>query len=329
MVEFWTCALALTIFLYVLLDGLDLGVGILFGLARTERCKADMLASVSPIWDGNETWLVISAAVLFGAFPVVYSLLLSAFYVPLVLLLCGLILRGVAFEFRGKSTRAKPLWDLCFFVGSTVAAFVQGCAVGALVTGVPNTGGRFTGGPFFWATPFPLLCGGGLCLGYAMIGAGWLIKKSEDTLRARAYRQMAWLLAGVLVFLVAAFVYALRLDLRIMDRWIERPVLAIFPALGAAGVLVALAGLARRRDALPFAGGVMLFVAAYGTLAVSFLPYMIPFSITYTSAAAPHSSLSFLFWFAGIVVLPLTLIYALVNYAVFRGKIRPEDHYHH
>jgi cytochrome d ubiquinol oxidase subunit II len=326
-IEFWTAALALAIFLYVLLDGFDLGVGILFGIARTEACKRHMLSTVAPIWDGNETWLVIAAAVLFGAFPMVYSLLLSAFYIPLMLLLGGLILRGVAFEFREKSTNSKAVWDFGFAAGSFVAAFVQGCAVGALIIGIPNSSGRFTGGPFFWLQPFPVLCGIGLSLGYALIGAAWLIKKAEGDLRDRSYRQALWLLAGVGLFLVVAFIFALRFDLRVMNRWVERPYLAAFPLIGAAGAGALIFGLGRKQDNLPFAGAILLFIAAYGTLGASFLPYMVPFSITISDAAAPPASLSFLFWFAGIIVLPLTLVYTIVSYVVFRGKVSESGNY--
>jgi cytochrome d ubiquinol oxidase subunit II len=327
MIEYWTTALGLAIFLYVLLDGFDLGVGILFGLAQTEDRKQQMLRAISPVWDGNETWLVIAGAILFGAFPKVYSLLLSAFYIPLILMLCGLILRGVAFEFREKSRSLKSLWDAGFVLGSLVAAFVQGCAVGALAEGLPNHDGRFSGGAFFWAQLFPILCGIGLCLGYALIGAGWLVGKTEGDLRDRSYKQAFWLLGGVLLFLIIAFIVALELDFRVMNRWTERPVLAIFPMLGAVGCGAIAFGIARREDTLPFLGGVLLFVAAYGTLAASFLPYMVPFTITISEAAAPPSSLSFMFWFAGIIVLPLTLIYTLVSYAVFRGKIRADGQY--
>ncbi|MEI9983111.1 MAG: cytochrome d ubiquinol oxidase subunit II [Aliidongia sp.] len=325
MVEFWAAALALSIFLYVLLDGFDLGVGILFGLARTEACKQQMLGAISPVWDGNETWLVIAGAVLFGAFPVVYSLLLSAFYLPLIVMLCGLILRGVAFEFREKSHGSKSIWDAGFVAGSLVGAFVQGCAVGALIEGLPNSDGRFTGGLFFWAHPFPVLCGIGLCLGYALIGASWLISKTEGELRARSYGQARWLLAGVVLFLIVAFNAALTLDLRVMSRWADRPGLVVFPIVGAVGCAVIVFGLRHRLDKLPFRGAILLFAAAFGTLAASFLPYMVPFTITLSDAAAPPASLSFLFWFAGIVVLPLTLLYTIIVYAVFRGKITGSD----
>jgi cytochrome bd ubiquinol oxidase subunit II len=165
------------------------------------------------------------------------------------------------------------------------------------------------------------LCGIGLSLGYALIGTGWLIRKTEGDLRERTYGQAPWLVAGVFLFLVIAFVFALKLHLQVMERWIERPVLAIFPLIGAWGGGLLLFGLGRKKDNLPFVGALLLFISAYGTLAVSFLPYMIPFTITFTRAAAPHASLAFLFWFAGIIVLPLTLLYNLVVYRVFRGKI--------
>jgi cytochrome d ubiquinol oxidase subunit II len=329
MAEFWTAALALAIFLYVMLDGIDLGVGILFAFARTEGCKRQMLQTISPIWDGNETWLVISAAILFGAFPLVYSLLLSAFYLPLMLLLGGLILRGVAFEFREHSTRSRAFWDTGFWVGSMVAALVQGCAVGALVIGLPNRDGHFIGGPLFWLHPFALLCGLGLCLGYAMLAAAWLVRKTEGSLHDRSARQFSVLLGAFLVCLVLIFFLSLSLELPVMDRWIAHPMLALIPALGILGTLFSVVGLARRRDGFPLIGGMILFASTFATLVASFLPYMVPYSITYLQAAAPASSLSFLFWFAGIVVLPLTIGYGIINFATFWGKIPPEDESHY
>ncbi|UZK66315.1 cytochrome d ubiquinol oxidase subunit II [Sphingomonas sp. M1-B02] len=325
MAEFWTAALALTIFLYVLLDGIDLGVGILFGFERDEDRRRQMLQTVSPIWDGNETWLVVSAAILFAAFPLVYSLVLSAFYLPLMLLLAGLILRGVAFEFRAQSHRTRGLWDIGFWVGSIVAAFVQGCAVGALVVGLPNHGGQFTGGAFFWLNPFAVTSGIALCLGHALLAACWLVRKTEGALRDRARAQALWLLPAVAAALALLLFYSLSLDLPVLHRWSARPEMAVLPAIGLAGGAVLVFGLQRRRDSLPMIGGLIIYVAAFASLAASFLPYMIPFSITYLQAAAPASSLSFMFWFAGIIVLPLTIVYAAVNFLTFWGKIVPED----
>lgn len=320
MIAFWTATLALTLVLYVVLDGFDLGVGILFGTTRDENIKRQMLNSISPIWDGNETWLVLTASILFGAFPMVYSLVLSAFYLPIILLLAALIFRGVAFEFREKSRKRRWFWDAGFSIGSLVAGFVQGAAVGAIVEGIPNTAGRFTGTAFGWLTPFSILCGVGLCLGYCLLGAGWLAKKSEGDLRDMAYRLIPRFLFGVLAFLAAAFVMSLVMKLPVMSRWLDRPGLAVFPLIGVVGCGLVVQGLRARLDGWPFAGAVVLFLSAFGTLAVSFLPYMIPFTITIEQAAAPHSSLSFMFWGAGLFVLPLTLIYTVAVYWLFKGK---------
>ncbi len=171
MVTFWAGALALSLLLYVLLDGFDLGVGMLFPFARSETERREMLTAISPVWDGNETWLVITAAVLFGAFPIVYSITISAFYLPIILMLISLILRGVAFEFRGKALGMRKVWDAGFVGGSFVATFMQGTAVGAIVAEIPIADGRFTGGPLFWVQPLALTCGVGLCIGYALMGA--------------------------------------------------------------------------------------------------------------------------------------------------------------
>jgi cytochrome bd ubiquinol oxidase subunit II len=328
--NFWAAALALGLLLYVVLDGFDLGVGILFGVTRDDTARRHMLASVSPVWDGNETWLVVGGSVLFAAFPIVYALILSTFYLPICLMLCALILRGVAFEFRQKAdARVRWVWDAGFAGGSLVAAFVQGAAIGALVRGLPvGADGRFAGsGAFDWVSPFALLCGVGLCLGDAMLGAAWLVLKSDGTLRERSYRYIPWLLAAVLIFLVIAFVGAVRMDLPVMHRWIERPWLAVFPLIGLFAVIAMILGVRQRRDGWPFAGAVMIFLAAFATLAASFLPYMVPFSLTISEAAAPASSLSFIFWGAGIVVLPLMLVYTVIVYTVFKGKVNPSADY--
>ncbi len=209
MVMFWVSLLAISILLYVLLDGVDLGIGMLFGSARGEEERRVMLSAVAPIWDGNETWLIVTGVILWGAFPVVYATLLSAFYLPLFLMLAGLILRGVAFEFRNKTQRMRWIWDLSFAGGSLVASFMQGTTVGALVEGLPVTNGQYSGGDFGWLTPFAALCGIGLCLGYALLGACWLVKKCDAEVRDRAHRQIRILAVSVLVFLVVVFVYAL------------------------------------------------------------------------------------------------------------------------
>src|ERR1700757_1960912 len=230
---FWVAILAVSVLLYVLLDGFDLGIGILFGLTRNEERRHAMLSAVAPIWDGNETWLIVAGVILWGAFPVVYATLFSAFYLPLLLMLAGLILRGVAFEYRYKTERMRWIWDASFAGGSLVAAFMQGLTVGALVGELPIVNGYYTGGEFGWLSPFALLCGVGLCLGYALLGACWLVRKCESDVREAAYRLIPRLSVALLAFLLVVFVYALAEDLQVMHRWLERPYLFIFPAIAA------------------------------------------------------------------------------------------------
>jgi cytochrome bd ubiquinol oxidase subunit II len=321
MVLFWVFVLAVSVLLYVLLDGFDLGIGILFGLTGSEAKRRQMMAAVAPIWDGNETWLVVAGVVLWGAFPIVYATLFSAFYLPLLLMLAGLILRGVAFEFRYKAERMRAVWDLGFAGGSLVVAFIQGMMVGALVEGLPIVNGRYAGGDFGWLSPFALICGVGLCLGYTLLGACWLVRKGEGELRESAYRLIPYLSIGLLVFLIVVFGYALAENLRVIGRWLERPYLFVFPAIGAVAAVVLAVSVRQRRDGPPFYMVALIFVAAFGTLAISFWPYMIPFSIRIEDAAAPHSSLAFMFWGEGLFVFPLLLVYTAVSYTVFRGKV--------
>src|SRR3954469_13099895 len=329
MVMFWVSLLAISILLYVLLDGVDLGVGLLFGVAKGEARRSAMLSAVAPIWDGNETWLVVTAVILWGAFPVVYATLLSAFYLPVIIMLLGLILRGVAFEFRYKTQRLRWIWDVSFAGGSLIATFIQGMTVGALVEGLPFANGEYSGGDFGWLTPFAVLCGIGLCLGYALLGACWLVRKCEGECRDTARRQISVLAIGVLAFLVVVFGYALAENLPILHRWIDRPYLCVFPSIGAIAAIVLALSIVDHNDYLPFHMVALIFVSAFGTLALSFWPYMIPSVITVDQAAGPHSSLVFMFWGCGVVVFPLMLIYTLISYSVFRGKVRASGWYGH
>jgi cytochrome d ubiquinol oxidase subunit II len=236
-------------------------------------------------------------------------------------MLCGLILRGVAFEFRYKAERMRWMWDFSFFAGSLVATFIQGMTVGALVEGLPVTNGEYSGGSFGWFSPFAVLCGIGLCFGYTLLGACWLIRKCDGDVRAAAYRQVPYLAIGLLAFLVAVFWFALVENLQIMHRWVERPYLFIFPAIAALAAIVLAVSVERHRDGLPFYMVVLIFLSAFGTLAISFWPYMIPYVMTVEEAAAPHSSLAFMFWGEGLFVYPMMLIYTVISYRVFRGKV--------
>jgi cytochrome bd ubiquinol oxidase subunit II len=325
MIEFWTAVLALTIFLYVILDGFDLGIGMLMPLAKSEDQRDHMLATIEPVWDGNETWLVLNATILFGIFPLTYSTLLSAFYLPLIIMLGALIFRGVAFEFRSKSERMRGFWDVGFIIGSYLATFIQGTAVGALVRGLPMSGYHYIGGPFGWFSPFALLCGAGLCIGYALMGAGWLTYKSQPDIRDMGFRFIPRLLAALFVFLALIFGLSLLNELWVLQRWAQMPVLIVFPLFGVIACAVMLWAVQARRELLPFFCSIGIFAAAMGTLAASFYPYMIPFAITVMQAAAPPSTQSFLFWGAGVFVLPLTLVYTLTIYFVFKGKVGLEE----
>jgi len=316
---FWVGVIAFAILVYVILDGLDLGVGVLFSVAENEARRDAMLATISPFWDGNETWLVVIGASLFAAFPVVYSVFLPAFYIPVLLLLFGLVFRGVAFEFRYRG--AKAFWDGSFCLGSIVAAFVQGAAVGAMIRGVPVANGQYAGGAFEWLAPLPVLTGIGLVFGYALLGASWIVLKSDGELREWARRRIPGLALTLLGVLIVAFDAALAERERIGTDLADRLWGLMFPGLGLLAMAGVLIGVRERSDSAPFAMTVLFFIASFLTLAVLFWPYMIPYQITVADAAAPEKSLSFLFWGA-VVVLPVIVIYTAVVYWVFRGKLR-------
>ena len=317
---FWAGVIAVAILVYVILDGFDLGVGVLFGTTRQARLRSQMIAAISPFWDGNETWLVVIGASLYAAFPVAYAVFMPAFYIPVLLLLLGLIFRGVAFEFRNRS--ARGLWDVGFFVGSTIVAFVQGAAVGAMIRGIPVVNHQYAGGSFEWLRPLPVLCGIGLVLGYALLGAGWLILKSEGALQVWAWKRLPWLAGAALAVVCAAFFVALGDRDRISGALHERTWGLVFPFIGLLAIYFLFLSLRLRPQALPFAMTVLFFVASFLTLAVMFWPYMIPYEITVANAAAPEASLSFLFWGAGVFVLPAIAIYTAAVYWLFRGKVR-------
>ena len=321
MIDFWISVLALSILLYVLLDGFDLGVGILYGFARDDGRRRAMMNAVAPVWDGNETWLIVTGVVLWGAFPIIYATLFSAFYIPLLFMLAGLILRGVAFEFRSQARRFPWVWDGAFAGGSLLAAFMQGTMVGALASGLPLGNGNYLGGGFGWLSPFTVLCGTGLCCAYALLGACWLVRKSGGEIQADGFRLIPVLSLVSLGVLVAVFLFALDEHLRLLDRWIERPYLFAFPLTGLVAGLALISTVRRRRERAPFYLVAATVTAAFGTFVASFWPYMIPFSITIDEAAAPRSALTFMFWGEGLFVLPLMLVYTAVRYRVFRGKV--------
>jgi cytochrome d ubiquinol oxidase subunit II len=282
-----------------------------------------MMNTIAPFWDGNETWLIVVAAGLFAAFPDAYAVFLGAFYFPALLLLFSLIFRGVAFEFRYRSERMRHVWDWGFFLGSAIAAFVQGAAVGAMMRGIPVVNGQYAGGAFSWLHPFPILTGIGLVLGYAMLGASWLVLKSDGELNDWARHRVRRLAAGVFIVLFLAFALTFDYSVFARNNLQTRTWGLVFPVIGALALVVIWAGAHRQRDSVPFAMSVIFFLASFLSLAVMFWPYMIPYSVTVAGAAAPDASLRF-FLYAGIVVLPIIAVYTIGVYWVFRGKIHQD-----
>ena len=319
----WAYIIAFAVLAYVVLDGFDLGLGILFPFFPEERDRSRIMNSIAPVWDGNETWLVLGGGGLFAAFPLAYSVVMCALYAPIIAMLLGLIFRGVAFEFRFRTRRGRPFWEWGFAVGSSAAAFAQGIAVGALVQGIPMTGRAYGGGWWDWLTPFSLLTGAALVIGYALLGATWLVLKTEGELQDRAYVIARWAATGMLVAIVAVSLWTPFLAGRYFERWFSWPALAYtapVPILVAFCAWKLVTGLTLKREYGPFFYTIALFALTFVGLGISIYPFIVPTSITIAAAAAPDSSLSFLL-FGTVVLIPLILAYTANAYWVFRGKV--------
>jgi cytochrome d ubiquinol oxidase subunit II len=333
----WAGIIAVAVLMYVLLDGFDLGVGILFPFAGSPQERDVMMDSVAPIWDGNETWLVLGGGGLLAAFPFAYAALMPALYIPILLMLMALILRGVAFEFRLRGRRrGKRFWTAAFTTGSIAATVAQGFVLGGFIQGITLADGRFAGGRFDWLTPYTVLVAAGLLAGYALLGAAWLIWKTEDELHGRA-RRWAWLAAGATAVLLAAVSAAtLLVHPRVAERWgfqagsfdVERllPLLPI-PAIGLAGLAVVVLGLRAKSHGWPFFGAFLLFLSGYLGLAVGFFPNIVPYDMSFRQAASADNALAFML--VGVVILlPAILGYTAWVYWVFRGKVSADAGYH-
>jgi cytochrome bd ubiquinol oxidase subunit II len=325
----WAGLIAFAVLAYVLFDGFDLGIGILFPFLGSDAERDQAMNSVAPVWDGNETWLVLGGGGLLAAFPVAYAIILTALYAPLTAMLLALIFRGVAFEFRWRALRKRP-WDWAFAGGSMLATFAQGIALGALVQGIAVSDRTYAGGWWDWLTPFSLVTGVALLVGYALLGATWLVLKTQAHLQERAFR-FAWITGlGTLALVGVVSLWTPLMNPQFMARWFAWPAMlytAPMPLLLAVSSAVLLLGLARRREVAPFLAAVALFVLSYIGLGISFYPYIVPPTVTIWSAAAPHSSLRFLLVGAGILI-PLILAYTAWSYWVFRGKLDPSAGYH-
>lgn len=317
------------LFLYVVMDGFDLGLAMLFPAMRRQD-RDVMVNSIAPVWDGNETWLVLGGGAVMAGFPKAYAVLMPALYVPIILMLLGLVFRGVAFEFRARSTRRGHWWDWAFFSGSVVAAAMQGIALGTVLQGVSVQDGAYAGGWFDWLTPFTLLTGAGVIVAYLLLGAGWLILKTEGHLRDDAYRLARPLLFAVLAAIVAVSLATPFLQVEYWRRWFTWPTVALAAPVPLLVGLVALAlirALAARRDRWPFILTLALFALCFAGLGISMFPWIVPGALTIHDAAAPEKSQRFLM--TGVVLMiPVILAYTGYAYWVFRGKVDPQAGYH-
>jgi cytochrome bd ubiquinol oxidase subunit II len=326
----WAFIIAFAVFVYVVMDGFDLGLGMLFPLFPNKADRDVIMNSVAPVWDGNETWLVLGGGGLFAAFPLAYAVLMPALYTPIIAMLLGLVFRGVAFEFRWRTTRERNRWDIAFAGGSLLACLAQGIALGAILQGVHVEGRHYAGGWWDWLTPFSILTGVALVAGYGLLGATWLVMKTEGELRDHAYRLSWQLLFAMLGAIGAVSIATPFLHMEYAQRWFSWPniVLTAPVPIAVAGVTVLLLrSLAGKQDYRPFFLSLALFALSYAGLGISMWPYIVPRSITIWQAAAPPSSQIFML-FGVAALVPIILAYTAWNYWVFRGKVRVGSGYH-
>jgi cytochrome bd ubiquinol oxidase subunit II len=325
----WAAIIALGIFMYIALDGFDLGIGMIFPFFPDTAERDLMMHTIAPVWDGNETWLVLGGAALLAVFPLVYSAVLSALYLPIVFMLVCLIFRGVSFELREKASRTKNLWSLSFICGSAGASFFQGVILGAYLHGIPVTQGVFSGDPFFWVSPFCFFVGMGLMTTYALLGACFLVLKTEGDMQNRLYGIVWPLTLVLLAFILVVSIWTPLTDARVAARWFDSSLryrLYPVPVLVALATLMMYWAVKRRHDSAPFVVALVLILLGYIGLLVSIWPYAIPNTVTIWEAAAPRSSQIFTLVGAAVII-PIILVYTTAGYWVFRGKVRHGAHY--
>lgn len=329
-VPIWTLILGTAVFFYVLLDGFDLGVGILYGLAPNTAARNTIMNSIAPIWDGNETWLVLGGLGLLAAFPLAFAIIIPAVYFPILVMLLALVFRGVAFEFRFRDAEHKTFWDHAFNYGSGIATFAQGVVLGSFIQGFQVSGRAFSGTSFDFLTPFSILTGIALLFGYGLLGAGWLVLKTEGDLQNNARRQGRVCLIGVLAAIGIVSVWTPIMNPAIASRWFVFPnmlFLAPVPIATAAVAVTTWRALYGRSEILPFVGGICLFTLSFTGIAISLFPMIVPPHFTLWQAASSDRTQAFLL-VGTLVLLPVILMYTSWSYWVFRGKVRADIGYH-
>jgi cytochrome d ubiquinol oxidase subunit II len=328
LVTIWAGLLGLAFIAYIVLDGFGLGTGLLFPSAESEEERDLMMNSIAPVWDANETWLVLGGGATFIAFPVAYGVLFPALYFPLFTFLFGLIFRGVTFEFRANASR-KGSWDKAFFIGSLIAVVSQGLTLGGIISGTKVVDGRFAGTPFDWFNPFSITLGAALIAGYILLGSTYLIIKTTGRVQERAYVyafKSAWI---VLVFQVLVTLWTPLRHPVVLAHWFSPPriyFIWIFPLIGLTAFYELIKSLKVQREVMPFFCAVVLFLAGYLGLVSSLYPYAIPPGITFREAAAQHETLRFALW-GVVIVLPLVIAYTIYSYSIFRGKVKKDEGY--
>jgi cytochrome bd ubiquinol oxidase subunit II len=323
-VPIWTVILFASVFLYVLLDGFDLGVGILYGFAPNSAARNVLMNSIAPVWDGNETWLVFGGLGLFAAFPLAFSIIIPAVYFPIVVMLLALVFRGVAFEFRYRDAEHRTAWDYAFNAGSALATFAQGVVLGSIIQGFKVEGRAFSGSSLDCFTPFSIMTGVALLFGYGLLGAGWLILKTEGDIQTAARRQGCICLIGVVTAIIIVSIWTPVLNSAVASRWFVVPdilCLAPIPITTAAVAFLTWRSLQNGSQILPFVGGIMLFALSYSGIAISLYPMIAPPNLTLWQAASSDRTQVFLL-VGALVLLPVILMYTSWAYWVFRGKVR-------
>jgi cytochrome bd ubiquinol oxidase subunit II len=329
-VPIWTLILGMAVFFYVLLDGFDLGVGILYGLAPDTASRNTIMNSIAPIWDGNETWLVFGGLGLFAAFPVAFAVIIPAVYFPILVMLLALVFRGVAFEFRFRDAEHKTFWDHAFNYGSAIATFAQGIVLGSFIQGYEVSGRQFSGSSLAFLTPFSLMTGLALLFGYGLLGAGWLILKTDGDIQAAARRHGRICLIGVLAAIAVVSIWTPVASPMVAARWFSWPnilILAPVPIATAAAAFLTWRSLGSRAETTPFAGAVLLFILSFVGIAISLFPMIVPYHFTLWEAASSERTQAFLL-VGTLALLPVILMYTGWSYWVFRGKVRADAGYH-